>query len=83
MKAIEQIAAQKRCVAAQVALAWVLGQGDHVVAIPGTTKLTNLESNLGALECQLDEEDVAVLNQLAGQVLGERYDPDGMAAIDQ
>jgi aryl-alcohol dehydrogenase-like predicted oxidoreductase len=83
VESIKQIAAQKGCEAAQVALAWVLGQGDHVVAIPGTTKLANLESNLGALDCQLDEEDATVLNQLAGQVLGERYDPDGMAAVDQ
>ncbi|KPJ77859.1 MAG: aldo/keto reductase [Deltaproteobacteria bacterium SG8_13] len=83
VEAIKEIAAQRGCVAAQVALAWVLGQGDHVVAIPGTTRLANLESNLGALACRLTEEDLGVLNQLAGQVLGDRYDPEGMAAVNQ
>lgn len=83
VEAIKEIAARKECVAAQVALAWVLGRGDHVVAIPGTTKLANLASNLGALECRLNEEDLEVLNQLAGQVRGDRYDPGGMASVNQ
>jgi len=83
VEAIKTIAAQKGCVAAQVALAWVLAQGDHVVAIPGTTKSAHLASNLGALDCRLDEEDIGVLNPLAGQVLGDRYDPDGMASVNQ
>ena len=82
-KAIKEIAAQRGCVAAQVALAWLLGQGDHIVAIPGTTKLANLETNLGALDCQLTEEDRVVLNQLADQVLGDRYSPEGMSAVNQ
>jgi aryl-alcohol dehydrogenase-like predicted oxidoreductase len=83
VEAIKEIAARKRCVAAQVALAWVLDQGDHVVAIPGTTKLANLQTNLGALDCQLTKEDQATLNELAGQVLGDRYDPGGMASVNQ
>ncbi|MGD9315065.1 MAG: aldo/keto reductase, partial [Desulfobacterales bacterium] len=69
--------------AAQVALAWVLGQGNHIVAIPGTTKIANLEINLGALDCQLTEEDQGTLNELANQVLGERYSPEGMSAINR
>ena len=73
VETIKEIAAQKECTAAQVALAWVLGRGDHVVAIPGTTKLANLESNLRALDCRLTEEDRAKLNKLADQVLGDRY----------
>ena len=83
VEAVKEIAAQKGCVAAQVALAWVLDRGDHVVAIPGTTKLTNLQTNLGALECRLTEENRARLNKLADQVLGERYSPEGMAAVNQ
>jgi aryl-alcohol dehydrogenase-like predicted oxidoreductase len=82
VEAIKEIAAQKECVAAQVALAWVLGQGDHVVAIPGTTKLANLQTNLGALDCRLTEENRATLNELADQVLGDRYSPEGMAAVN-
>jgi len=83
VEAIKEIAAQKGCVAAQVALAWVLGQGDHVVAIPGTTKLANLQTNLGALDCRLTEENRATLNELADQVLGDRYSPEEMAAVNQ
>ena len=83
VEAIKEIAAKRGCAAAQVALAWVLGQGDHVVTIPGTTKLANLESNLGALDCRLTEEDQVVLNQLADQVLGDRYSPEGMSAVNQ
>ncbi|WP_022664943.1 aldo/keto reductase [Desulfospira joergensenii] len=83
VEAIKEIAAQKGCAAAQVSLAWVLDQGDHVLAIPGTTKLANLQTNLGALDCRLTEEDKAILNELADQVLGERYPPEGMAGVNQ
>ena len=69
VEAIKEIAAKRGCVAAQVALAWVLGQGDHVVTIPGTTKLATLETNLGALDCQLTEEDQVMLNELADHCL--------------
>lgn len=83
VEAVKEIAVRKQCAAAQVALAWVLGQGDHIVAIPGTTKITNLETNLGALDCQLDQPDRSALNALADQVRGERYTPEAMAAVDQ
>ena len=46
-------------------MAWVLDQEDHVVTIPGTTKLAKLKTNLGALDCRLTEDDHAVLNKLA------------------
>jgi aryl-alcohol dehydrogenase-like predicted oxidoreductase len=83
VEAIKEIAAQKGCAAAQVALAWVLGQGDHVVAIPGTTRLANLQTNLGALDCRLTEENRAALDELADQVLGDRYPPEAMAAVNK
>ena len=83
VEAIKEIAAQKGCTAAQVALAWVLDHGDHVVAIPGTTKLANLQTNLGALDCRLTQEHRATLNELADQVLGDRYSPEGMAAVNR
>ncbi|MGD8294294.1 MAG: aldo/keto reductase [Desulfobacterales bacterium] len=81
-EAIKEIAAQKGCVAAQVALAWVLDHGDHVVVIPGTTQLANLKTNLGALNCRLTEENRATLNELADQVLGDRYSPEGTTAVN-
>jgi aryl-alcohol dehydrogenase-like predicted oxidoreductase len=83
VEAITEIAGQHGCVAAQVALAWVLEQGDHVVAIPGTTKLANLQTNLGALDCRLTAENRAALNELADRVLGDRYSPEGMAAVNK
>jgi pyridoxine 4-dehydrogenase len=83
VEVIKEIAAQKGCMAAQVALAWVLDQGDHVVAIPGTTKLANLQTNVGALDCRLTEENRAALNELADQVLGDRYLPEEMARVNQ
>jgi aryl-alcohol dehydrogenase-like predicted oxidoreductase len=83
VEAIKEIAAKRGYAVAQVALVWLLGQGDHVVTIPGTTKLANLESNLGALDCRLTEENRATLNELADQVLGDRYSPEGMAAVNQ
>jgi aryl-alcohol dehydrogenase-like predicted oxidoreductase len=71
--AIKEIAAQMGCTAGQVALTWVLDQGDHVVAIPGTTKFANLQSNLGALHCRLSDANRITLNGLADKVLGDRY----------
>ncbi len=83
VEAIREIAVQKGCAAAQVALAWVLDQGDHVVAIPGTTKLANLQTNLGALDCRLTDADRGVLNSLADKVLGDRYPPGEMASVNR
>lgn len=83
VEAIKEIAIERECAPAQVALAWVLGQGEHILAIPGTTKLANLQTNLGALDCALTKENLATLNSLADQVLGERYSPAEMAAVNQ
>ena len=80
---IKEIAAQKECAAAQVALAWVLSRGDHVAAIPGTTRIANLQTNLGALDCRLTKEDLARLDTLAGRVKGDRYLPGELAATNQ
>jgi aryl-alcohol dehydrogenase-like predicted oxidoreductase len=82
VEAIQEIAARKGCAAAQVALAWVLGQGDHFVAIPGTTKLANLQVNLGALDCRLTKEDRSALDQLADRVLGDRYSAEDMEGLN-
>jgi len=83
VEAIKKIAAGKGYAAAQVALAWVLSRGNHVVAVPGTTRLANLETNLGALDCRLTDEDRAVLDNLAGKVQGDRYSPEEMAALNR
>lgn len=83
VEAIKAVAARMGCVPSQVALAWVLRQGDHMVAIPGTTKVVHLETNLGALDCRLGDEDRGVLNKLADKVMGDRYSPEEMAGVSQ
>ncbi len=68
--------------AAQLALAWVLAQGDDVVPIPGTRRRTYLEENLGALEVELTAEEVAQIGALVGVATGDRYPEDGMRAVN-
>ena len=79
---IEVIAAAKSCTPAQIALAWVLGRGEHVMTIPGTTRLENLQDNLGAYEIRLSKDEQEMLDQLADRVMGDRYDERGMSSID-
>jgi aryl-alcohol dehydrogenase-like predicted oxidoreductase len=72
---VEEIAAQKGCTPAQLALAWVLVQGDDIVPIPGTTRVPHLEENLGSLEVELTEDDLRRLEDAfpKGATAGERY----------
>ena len=79
---VEAIASARSCTPAQVALAWVLGRGEDVLAIVGTTKLENLKSNLGAYDVALSEAEQAALDGLADRVMGDRYDERGMARIN-
>lgn len=79
---IAAVASQKNCAPAQVALAWVIGRGEHVLTIPGTTKLENLKSNLGSYDVELTSDELAKLDSLADKVKGARYDERGMAAIN-
>jgi aryl-alcohol dehydrogenase-like predicted oxidoreductase len=71
--AVEQLAATKGCTPAQLALAWVLAQGQDIVPIPGTKRQKYLEQNLGALDVQLTAEDIDWLDQNVGQPVGDRY----------
>jgi aryl-alcohol dehydrogenase-like predicted oxidoreductase len=79
---IEAVAAARSCTSAQIALAWVLGRGEHVMTIPGTTRLVNLKANLGAYEIRLSETEQAALDRLADRVTGDRYDERGMSTIN-
>ena len=67
----------------QLALAWVLAQGDDVVPIPGTRRIPNLEENVSAVDVTLTAEDFARIDEVApaGKVAGERYSPQGMASL--
>jgi len=69
---IDEIAAAHDATAAQVALAWVHAAGEDVAPIPGTKRRAYLEQNVGALDLQLSEEDIARLNG-AGDPAGDRY----------
>jgi len=72
---IRQMASDKGCTPAQLALAWVLSRGEDIIPIPGTKRRTWLEENVGALEVTLTEEDRLRLETIAprGVAAGERY----------
>jgi aryl-alcohol dehydrogenase-like predicted oxidoreductase len=71
--ALRAVADRHRVTTAQVALAWVLAQGDDIVPIPGTTRRQHLDQNLDAAELRLTDEDLAALGGLAAMVSGDRY----------
>ncbi len=83
VETVKDVAARHGVTPAQVALAWVLGRGDDVVSIPGTTKPKHLHTNLGALEVELTPADLEALDPLGSEVRGARYTPAGMAAINR
>jgi aryl-alcohol dehydrogenase-like predicted oxidoreductase len=72
---IETLAAEKRCTPAQLALAWVLAQGQDIVPIPGTKQRRYLDQNLGALDITLTPADLQTIDGLAprGAAVGARY----------
>ncbi|KAH9754020.1 Aldo ket red domain-containing protein [Citrus sinensis] len=72
---IENLAKKYKCTSAQLALAWVLEQGDDVVPIPGTTKIKNLEDNIGSLTVKLTNEDLKEISDAVPteEVAGGRY----------
>jgi len=81
---IEQLASGKGCKPSQLALAWVLAQGEEIVPIPGTTRRAHLEDNLAALELTLSPEDLARLNEAVpkGGTAGERYGERAMQVVN-
>jgi len=78
---IARIASSVGATAGQVALAWVLARDADVVVIPGTTKVANLKTNVGAADIKLSADMMARLNGLAAKVKGERYDEAGMTSV--
>jgi aryl-alcohol dehydrogenase-like predicted oxidoreductase len=82
---IEALAKAKGCTPGQLALAWVLAQGDDVVPIPGTKRLRYLDENLGALSVKLTRDDLRLIDEAmpAGLAAGQRYTAQAMAAVDQ
>jgi aryl-alcohol dehydrogenase-like predicted oxidoreductase len=80
---IEELAATKGVSTSELALAWVMAQGDDVVPIPGTRRIKNLESNVRAVDVHLGDGDLAALDEAAppGAAAGNRY-PD-MSAVNR
>ena len=83
LEVIQAVGRRHLATPAQVALAWVLAQGEDIVPIPGTRRRATLDQNLDALELRLSAQDRSELDQLAGQVAGERYLPQMMAAVER
>ncbi|HEX2125900.1 MAG TPA: aldo/keto reductase [Thermoleophilaceae bacterium] len=80
---VDEIAREKGCTPGQLALAWVLAQGDDVVPIPGTKRRRYLEENLAAVDVELTPEDLARIDAEVPQAAGERYDPQGMTTVNR
>jgi aryl-alcohol dehydrogenase-like predicted oxidoreductase len=85
VSSIERIAAEKGCTPAQLALAWVLAQGDDLVPIPGTKRRKYLEENTGALRISLTPEDLRRIDEVApkGVAAGTRYPEAMMSAVNR
>jgi aryl-alcohol dehydrogenase-like predicted oxidoreductase len=85
VKKIEELTATKSCTPSQLALAWVLAQGEDIVPIPGTKRLKYLDDNLGAVNVHLSPEDLKQIDAVvpAGVAAGERYPAQAIKAIDQ
>jgi aryl-alcohol dehydrogenase-like predicted oxidoreductase len=82
---VEAMAREKNCKPAQLALAWVLAQGDDIVPIPGTKRRSYLEENVAALKVKLTAGDLARLDELMpqGAAAGPRYSEDMVKAVNQ
>ncbi|HEX8425455.1 aldo/keto reductase [Hymenobacter sp.] len=81
---IKELAALKNCTPGQLALAWVLAQGDAIVPIPGTKRVQYLEENLAALNVQLSAEELQQLDAIAPQnvAAGQRYPEQMMGSVN-
>ena len=82
---VKALAANKHVSASQLALAWVLAQGDHIIPIPGTKQRKYLESNVAAVEVVLSADELTQLDEIFGAneaVAGERYDARTMTLLD-
>jgi aryl-alcohol dehydrogenase-like predicted oxidoreductase len=78
---VGEIAADKGITPAQLAIAWVLAQGDDLVPIPGTKRRSYLEENAAAVDVELTTEDLERINAEMPEAAGDRYDETGMATV--
>ena len=85
VKQLEEIAKEKKCTAAQLALAWVLHQRDYIVPIPGTKRIKYLEENAAAVDIKLTEDELKKITDAApiGFTKGTRYTEQAMKALNR
>jgi aryl-alcohol dehydrogenase-like predicted oxidoreductase len=85
VREVEEMAEEKGCTTAQLALAWVLAQGDDIVPIPGTKHIKYLDQNIGALDVKLSDEDLRRLDEILppGAAAGQRYHERGMETVNR
>lgn len=83
MDEIRALAKEKDCKPSQLALAWVLAQGNDIVPIPGTKHARYLEENAGAINVSLTQNDLQRINEALphGSAAGTRYSEGGMKAV--
>ena len=79
---VKELAAEKDITAGQLALAWVLHRGEHVVPIPGTKRVSYLEENLAAADVRLSDEEVQAIAEAIPSAAGDRYDAAGMRGVN-
>jgi aryl-alcohol dehydrogenase-like predicted oxidoreductase len=84
VREVEAIAQHKGCTAAQLAIAWVLAQGEDIVPIPGTKRRKYLDQNIGAMSVELTPEELARIDAILppGAAAGDRYHAAGMQTIN-
>ncbi|WMD06324.1 aldo/keto reductase [Streptomyces sp. FXY-T5] len=80
---VKEIAAEKDVTPAQLAIAWVLAQGEDLVPIPGTKRRTYLEQNAAAVDIDLSKDDLARIDAELPEAAGERYDAAGMRSVNR
>ena len=85
VREIGEMAEEKGCTPAQLALAWVLAQGQDIVPIPGTKRRTYLQQNIGALSVHLSEADLERIDRIIppGAAAGDRYHAQGMTTVNR
>jgi aryl-alcohol dehydrogenase-like predicted oxidoreductase len=83
-KEFAALAARKNCTPAQLALAWVLAQGENIIPIPGTKRRTYLQENLGALEVGVTDDDKQLIEKLLSQYsnTGKRYSEGALKLVN-
>jgi aryl-alcohol dehydrogenase-like predicted oxidoreductase len=82
---VKEVAAEKGCTPAQLALAWLLHRREDIIPIPGTSSIARLEENVAAVEIELGDADIARIEEATpkGAVVGTRYDPRMLGLVNR